>query len=132
MNTNIKFSKEIPPIYYKCRDKFGVDWDKGVIFPYGDTIYCKVDLNEEMMVHEMTHIRQQQKVGVETWWDMYLSDPAFRLTQEVEAYRNQYAFLKTVIKDRNKLFREKHKILMHLSSSMYGNIVSYTEAMNLI
>jgi hypothetical protein len=128
----IKYSKEIPPIYYRCREKFGVDWDTGVIFTYGDTIYCKKDLDAEMKVHEATHVKQQQDMGAEVWWDMYINDPAFRLTQEVEAYRNQYKFLQAHIKDRNRLFKEKHKILMHLSSSMYGNMVTYSQAMNIL
>ena len=130
--SEIKYSKEIPPIYYLCRDKFGVDWDKGVIFTYGDTIYCKKELDAELKVHEATHVRQQKDMGAEVWWDMYLNDSSFRLMQEVEAYRNQYKFLQEHIKDRNRLFKEKHKILMHLSSSIYGYMVTYAQAMKIL
>lgn len=127
----IKYSKEIPDIYYVCKDKFGVNWDDNIIFTYGDTIYCKTDIPEDLKVHEATHIRQQ-KSGAKEWWDRYLNDNAFRLDQEVEAYKNQYNYLKIVIKDRNKLFLHKHRIAKDLSSYIYGNIISYSDALALL
>lgn len=130
--SHIKFSTEIPDIYYTCNKLFGVEWDDGVIFTYGDTVYCKEELSTEMKVHEATHVEQQKYVGAKAWWDQYLIDPKFRLEQELEAYRNQYRYMQAITKDRNKLFKIRHKILMHISSSMYGNMISYSEAMKLL
>jgi len=90
----VKYSKEIPAIYYKCRQKFGVVWHQGIIITYGDTVYCKVDISPDLKVHEETHIRQQAVMGKDLWWEKYLSDKKFRLSQEVEAYRNQMVYIK--------------------------------------
>lgn len=130
--TKVIYSKEIPDIYYVCNKQFGVEWDNEVIFTYGDTVYCKVDLSDDMKAHEETHVRQQAIMGAKAWWDRYLVDPAFRLEQELEAYKNQLIYAKAVIKDRNRLFRYRHQVLMDISSSMYGNMITYTQAMNLL
>jgi macrodomain Ter protein organizer (MatP/YcbG family) len=128
----MKFSKDIPDIYARCHERFGVEWDNGVIFAWGDTIYCKEDITQDMMEHEATHLLQQEPMGVDAWWDKYMEDDAFRLSQEVEAYRNQYLFIQKHIKDRNALTVYKHKIAKQLSSSIYGNICTYNEALDLL
>ena len=99
----VKFSSEKPPIYERAKDFFGVDWDKGVIFTYGDTIHCKFQITPDLVEHEKVHIEQQKELGPEKWWDRYLSYEDFRYHQEIEAYRAQYKFCKEHIKDRNRL-----------------------------
>lgn len=128
----MKLSKEKPPIYQRCVDKFGVDWEKGVIFTYEDTIHCKFDLGPDKIIHEKTHIDQQKEYGVEKWWDRYLEDEKFRLSQELEAYKNEANFIKNNIKDRNKRFMFLHLIARDLSSSMYGNIITYQEVFKIV
>ncbi len=83
------------------------------------------------MVHEQTHERQQADYGVEQWWQMYIDNPTFRLTQEVEAYQNQFKFLKTVL---NRLGRKAalEQLAAQLSSELYGNIITKKEAKELI
>ncbi len=90
----INYSKEIPPIYIRCRDLFGASWDKGYVFTYGNTIYSKFgdDLTRDLKVHEETHVRQQEAMGKDKWWNLYFTNKEFRLKQEVEAYRNQIEF----------------------------------------
>lgn len=121
----MKLSNRIPPIYFTLKKKFNVNWDKGVIITYGDTVYCKYPLSDDLIVHEQTHIKQQLDYGVEKWWDRYLIDKDFRLSQELEAYKNQANFLKG-----NK--ERIEKILKDISSSMYGNMITYEEARQLI
>ena len=128
----MKLSKEKPPIYQKCVDKFGIDWEKGIIFTYGDTIHCKYDLTPDKIVHEKTHIKQQEEYGRDKWWDRYFEDVEFRLSQEIEAYKNEANFIKKNIKDRNSQFKLIHGIAKDLSSSIYGNIITYSEALKLV
>jgi hypothetical protein len=41
--------------------------------------------------HEETHVYQMQRVGTLTFWWRYLTNKAFRMAVEVEAYRVQIA-----------------------------------------
>jgi hypothetical protein len=127
-----KFSKEIPKIYYKLHDKFGVEWDDGVIIPWNDKIHCKFDLPEEKIVHEEVHLWQQRLKGPKAWFDKYISDPVFRLNQEVEACRAEVKWIESNVPDRNKRFKMIHAIATLLSGSVYGDLVSYQTAMELI
>ena len=102
------------------------------VFSYGDTLYNPTGLpiSQDLMVHEETHERQQ-KIGVEQWWAMYLENKAFRLTQEVEAYGEQYKFLKTVL-NRKGRFAELERLSDDLSSKLYGSIINKRDAKELI
>lgn len=127
----IQYSKQIPPIYFKCKRAFGVTWDRGCIITYGDTVYCKFDISEDYKIHEATHVLQQQSAGVELWWEKYFADPQFRLLQEVEAYGNQIIWAKEHYNqwDYERVVRESIKAI---SSSGYGNICTKDEAMQLL
>lgn len=128
----VKYSTKVPEIYFECKKRFGVEWTRGVIFTVGDTIHCIAKIPPDLEVHEKTHVRQQAEMGVKEWWDKYLDDPAFRLSQEVEAYRNQIKFLMKDMKDRNARAKRIHHITLGLSGPMYGNLVTYSEASKLL
>lgn len=113
-----------PPNYDQLRELFGpgVDINKGVIFTYGDTIHG-INPSKDVIVHEMTHIVQQKKVGgPEIWWDKWINDIEFRADQELEAYRVQYQWFVKHNRDRNEQIRFLHLIGGHLASPIYGNI----------
>ena len=119
-----------PPIYDRCVEMFGVNWDDGVIFTYGDTIYCKNDIPEHKILHESVHIKQQGDES-DKWWDKYFEDVNFRLQQEIEAYLAENKILNK-IKDRNTRFKLKEFNARCLSGKMYGNIISYQEAIKIL
>ena len=101
------------------------------MFAYGHLLYTMFDgpIEDHLMAHEETHERQQVAYGgVEAWWNRYIKDPVFRLEQEIEAYREQYRFIKKTIKDRNAVARFLHSVAIDLAGPMYGNITSYAEA----
>lgn len=127
---DFKISHDKPPIYAKCHEAFGVNWDDGIVITYGDTVYCKFELSTDLIVHERVHVIQQKEIGVEAWWDRYLADVKFRLQQEVEAYREQIKFIKKVVKDRNLAFKICHKIWQDMER-MYGGMCDYREARRL-
>lgn len=130
----MKFSDQIPPIYQRCRATFGpsVDWDKGVIFTYGDTVHSKRPLTPDLMAHEGVHVAQQAAMGADAWWDRYLADPSFRLSQELDAYRAQVRWIDENVKDRNARYFKKRFIYQVMGSSVYGNMVTPNEAKALI
>ncbi len=102
----------------------------GVVFTYGDTIYADGEISYGLVRHELTHVRQQTSMGKDIWWDKYLVDPEFRLSQEIEAYQNQY-----------RIYREKeparayiYRIAMadDLSGGLYQVEITFEEAKKLI
>lgn len=129
----MKIVHGLPPNFDKICQAFDLQ-GMHPIFAWGDTLFVPYDRipDDSLMAHEETHSRQQAVYGVEKWWDRYLVDPDFRLAMELEAYQNQYAHAKTVIKDRNKLDRYLHMIAGHLASPMYGSIIPLREARRVI
>ncbi len=102
----------------------------GIVFCYGDTLFNPDNgpVDDALMAHEETHMRQQEEMGVERWWNYYLSSALFRVSQEVEAYQNQYKVFKKLLKDKNDLNRALHRIASDLSSEMYGKVMTLVEA----
>lgn len=110
------------PLMEEYKKKFEITG--GTIFALFPHIYCDHPLSPDLMVHEMVHIEQQAKVGVINWVYDFLEYPSKRLEYELEAYRKQ---LKS-IKDREKRNKIRMESARNLSSSLYGNIISYQEA----
>lgn len=106
---------------------------RGTIFTYGDTIYNPdgARLIEHLKIHEGTHMVQQGG-DPERWWVRYLTEPAFRLQEEVAAYRNQYQYICEKIKDRENRAHFIFRFAEDLSGPTYGNMVSLAEAAKLI
>ena len=98
------------------------------IFALYPDIYSNYQLTSDLLVHENTHLTQQQKYGIMEWVREYLDEPQKRLSYELEAYRNQ---IKSVA-DRNKAFQLKLHCAEVLASALYGNIISKPEAFKML
>lgn len=127
----MKIINDFPPNIEQIRAKFKLH--KGIVFTYGDILYNpdRSYIDVALIVHEETHMKQQS-YSPEEWWNKYLVDPSFRLSQELEAYRNQYMKLKKNIKDPFKLGQRIDKLAQDLSGDIYGNLLSFNEAKYLI
>lgn len=136
----MKIIYEYPPVYDDII-RAGLKPGKDTVFAYGDAIYNpnNVPITPDLEVHEGVHMRQQQRptgtflrdiIGAKRWWIKYINDPKFRLEQEIEAYRAQFAFICKVVKDKNR----RHKILLKigefLSGPLYGNLITKKQAMD--
>lgn len=138
MIRRVEISSEKPPqwILDAVKKKWGVEWESRVIFTYGELITTyHGEMTEDFIPHEMTHVRQQAEYpgGKDAWWQRYLEDDKFRLEQELEAYRNQYQWLlKNPLVNKQERFENLKWYAVSLSGSMYGNIVSFFQAMSLI
>src|SRR5258708_5588964 len=91
--------KIAPPPNIEDIRKVFPDLQKGTVFTYGDTIYApdiysEAQIESHIHVHEDVHARQQQ--NPEEWWAKYLSDPNFRLSQELEAYGEQFRYVQSL------------------------------------
>src|SRR3990167_169806 len=124
--------REKPPVWDKLVKAFGVEWGT-ICVAYDKDIYCgdKANLSTDVIVHESVHLARQEKDPV-GWWTRYVKDKEFRFGEEVLAYHAQYDYLKNNVKDRNRLARYLFNLARDLSGSMYGNVVSHSEAMRLI
>lgn len=127
------FSKQKPLIYTRIKERFNVDWEKGLIITYGNTVYCKTDINAFKKVHEQVHVVQQGKMGKDAWWDLYLSDDHFRLLQEIEAYTAEVNAIRT---NTDLTTREQRRsyidhIIESISGPIYGYLITRKEAKKL-
>ena len=122
---------QYPPNYEEITNNFPtIIGKKGVIFTYGEAIFNPdgLPIDHDLQIHEATHSIQQDTIGPKAWWDKYFTDPQFRLSQELEAYQNQYRSFCDRIKDRNKRALYLFRLATDLGSAQYGNIISPTEA----
>lgn len=128
----MKIIDAYPPNFDKIKAAFPV---RGTtVYTYGDTIFApgiKFALSTDLLEHERVHTAQQGN-NPEAWWDRYIADAEFRLSQEVAAYRRQYQFYSSQTRDRNKKFAFLRFIGSDLASPMYGSMVGMFEAMRLI
>lgn len=104
------------------------DTTKGTIFACYPHIYTDYPLTKDLLVHELVHLRQQEAIGLKEWVYDFLYDPQKRLDYEVEAYREQLQS----IKDRNHRVKIWYESARQLSSSLYGNIIEYQDALDKI
>lgn len=114
------------PLMEEYKKQFAIN-DK-TIFALGDDIYTNYPLTRDLLVHEEVHLRQQKELGVKEWVYDFLYNPEARLKFEVEAYRKQLAS----IKDRNERYRVLLQSTRNLSSEMYGSIINYKDAYDLL
>lgn len=119
-----------PPNYERVASAFNLEDHPGVIFTYGNKIYVpagdKLKIDKPLMRHEETHARQQRDIGIEEWWDKFITEPEFRLSQELEAYREQYRNMADL--DAPSRMGYLNHICSDLSGEMYGNIMTHEEA----
>ncbi len=128
----MKRSDKKPGIYKKLKKQFGISWEKGIIITVGDTIHCKQYISRIKYIHEKVHGKQQREYGVEEWWKYYLKDSGFRLEQEIEAYKAEIEYAEFKIRDIEKRYKIFGAIAKDLSSSMYGNMISFGEAVKVL
>jgi len=124
----MKIKRKKPFLAYILAFKFPMILEDTTTMVWGDTMYRangNDNLQDHFLAHEQTHIRQQKnKLNGIIWWIKYSFSKQFRLNQEIEAYRKQYK----VLGDPRLL----HQIATDLSGRLYGNIISYDEAVRSI
>lgn len=124
----MKILNKYPPNYSLIQTVFKNCEEFKSIFCYGDTVYnpFEIEVTKDLEVHEEVH-QKQQGGDPDGWWMQYLTDPQFRLEQEIAAYGTQYA-LAFKVAPRKISDWVKEKCAQSLSSELYGNLLSYGEA----
>ena len=122
----------LPPNYAEIVERIPSAANKGVVFTYGQTLYApgRKHIGKPLMIHEETHAgRQGPTEGTaRSWWRDYLNSQEFRFHEELLAHRAELKEYQRTTKDRNKLAWHFHDLAVRLSSPLYGNIITYTEA----
>lgn len=120
-----KIVLKFPPNYTEIKDYLNPPVES--IYAYDNVIYnpSERQIFEDEEIHEQVHFKQQGKQP-KIWWNKYIRDKDFRLSQELEAYATQYQFLKniTLAKDLKEALRE----MAHALSNDYGLYITYQEA----
>ncbi len=99
------------------------------LYCYGDTIYNpgKRIVTKDLVAHEEVHSKQQGD-HVDAWYAKYLTDPQFRLEQEIEAYGAQWLYIKENVKDAKLRDWLLENMADALSSESYGNLCTFGQA----
>lgn len=102
-----------------------------VIFAYYPNIYNPdgVELDDYHVGHEQIHLKQQEEMGVEEWWQKYLTDSAFRLSREIPAYREQYQMYAGRVNDLERVHSYGRKLAEALSGDTYGYCIEFQDAL---
>lgn len=119
-----------PPNYADIAAVFDVR-GKPVLFAYGDLIYAPVGTTEvlpHLMAHESEHGVRQKIVGVQQWWDRYLSDTQFRLDEEKLGHIAEYRWLVDHSSGRQERRKHLSHVAARLSSSLYRYPLTKDEA----
>lgn len=103
-----------------------------VIVTWGDSIYAKRAISQDLIAHESVHIMQQRmsKLYGLIWWARYITSSSFRLSQEISAHQKQYEAACKFL-GRGQRARAKILLAQAISSPVYKDIISYEKAYNL-
>ena len=127
---------ERPPIWDRAQKVFKFKDEDPILFSWGDILYnpAGVQVDDHFRTHEETHGRQQKAMGgPEIWWERYLTDVAFRLDQEAEAYAKQWMSFR--IRYRNNSGRQTRyllKLAEVMASPLYGGNITESDALAMI
>lgn len=120
-----------PPMIEEIDKAFKVK-GKPVIYCWGETIYnpMGVHIDNKLKAHEGVHFARQsnETAKIEAWWSKYISDPEFRLNEEIPAHRAEYKEFCNHNKDRNARSHFLRHVATKLASPIYGSVITSTAA----
>lgn len=123
---------DYPPNIDKIEAALGARRKPGTLFCYGDKIYApgsKGELPAQLVAHEEVHSTRQAQMGVDAWWDKYLSDPAFRYEEELMAHEVECDTFGQMHADRGARRRYARAVALRLSGALYGRMVRFEQAL---
>lgn len=132
VKTGVSIMLAEPPVFKRAHEVFDLT-EKKPIFAYGGKIWNPYNggMDDAIVAHEMVHLEQQGEDS-DGWWEKYFTDPAFRLEQEIPAYKVQYREMKKTISNYSVLALHKARMCKDLSGPMYGNAIGYAAAFRAI
>lgn len=110
-----------------------VEWGD-IAMSFGDTIYTAKTMPAHVLVHEKTHIRQMREsklLGV-LFSLGYGVSKRLRLRWELEAYIEQYRYIRDSVSDKNAVEKARKVLAKELAGPIYKNMITYERALQLI
>lgn len=129
----MKISHEKPPHFAIMHYFFKCDWNR-TAFAFGDTVYSMAELPDHIIEHEKVHLDQQfhSVFCAWIWLVLYICSKRFRYKMELQAYRVHWEYFKINYRNTTEQSYFLSKIARDLSGKLYGNLVSYDEAIDAI
>lgn len=125
---------DFPPLYDAIDAAFHVRGRAGVIYSFGDVIYCPdgKPIPPEYLAHEAVHGRRQGSGPmVLDWWRRYIDDPKFRLAEEIPAHVAEYRWL-LEHGNRGERRAAANAVAARLSSPLYGRMIGRSTALHML
>ena len=119
-----------PPNFDAILTVFPMAAKPGVVFSYGHQIFVPSGkpLPPELIDHEEVHCARQLALGLDLWWEKYLSDVNFRYWEELLAHRAEYQAMLDRAPSRPARRMALKVVAQKLSSRLYGGMVSLDQA----
>ena len=149
----MKVINTLPPNIDQIDDRFKVKHIPSILYTYGDSVYTLSDkpIPIWIMKHEEVHSARQfeygrmlmeemgmepekdeeNSVGPVEWWKRYIDDSEFRLLEELVAHQVEWRVFGQ-LHNRNERRLYLNAIAARLSSKMYGDMITLTQAKKLI
>jgi hypothetical protein len=111
---------ERPPNFDQILTAFPKADGEGVIFAFDGNIYSpsgKV-IPPALLAHENVHLMNQEQVGPDTWWRLYIEDSEFRYEEELEAHVAEFRAQRAT--DRNFVARLLTATALRLVAPLYN------------
>lgn len=126
-----------PPLFERIAAAFPhALTQRGVLYSWGGLIFNPdgVDIHPALLAHEAVHGRRQggSDTTVRAWWERYIAEPAFRLSEEAPAHTAEYAWFVSHGAPRNDRRVHLRKIAERLSGPLYGGLIKPDAARYLI
>ena len=125
---------DYPPNYQQLIKWRPVIEQRKVIFAWGQTVYNphNINLTAPLMNHEAVHgIRQMEFLDVQNWWDLYIEDPSFRLSEELLGHHAEW-YTRAEVGNRPERRKAMAEVAAKMASPIYGPMCTKKEAMRLI
>lgn len=121
----MKILRVYPPNYLDIIK--ALPWVKGkngIVYAWGDILYnpSMAHITPWLEAHEGVH-GERQGAEILQWWDRYLTDPQWRLEEEIPAHRAEWKRYRKVTGSQAMKTRYLRKIADRLSGPLYGNLI---------
>ena len=129
----MKFIKGYPPNIEEIKQA-GFKVDENSLFCWGEVTYIPSgkEIPIDIEYHEEIHAKQIAQFGSpELWWRKYILDTDFRLAIELEAYSEQYGFIRKTLSAKEAKMGLT-ELSENLSSPQYNLGLTISQAETLI
>lgn len=127
---SIEIKREYPPNISEIRKVFPRALEGDIVFAHYPYIYAPTSSVPPIIYeHESVHIDRQVEVGVDLWWNLYLTDDRFRYEEELLAHRAEYLYsIQKITSSKKRLVMAKITA-KRLISPLYRYDVTYEKAL---